>query len=67
MVGDTGEVRHRRAWVLCALFVYCTRAGLRVRATGESLDAARAAGIAVGQVQTLDARNGGPLTLLRWL
>jgi ABC-type uncharacterized transport system permease subunit len=44
---------------LCAAWLYWTRAGLAVRAVGESPEAARLAGVATGTVQTAAISFGG--------
>ena len=44
---------------LCAAWLYWTRAGLAVRAVGESPEAARLAGVATGTVQTAAITFGG--------
>lgn len=47
------------AWFLASGFLYGTRPGLSLRATGESLDAARAAGIPVTRVRVFAVLAGG--------
>jgi ABC-type uncharacterized transport system permease subunit len=44
---------------LCALFLYWTRIGLALRAVGESTEAARIAGLAVGRLRTTAILIGG--------